>query len=87
MPDRTKRSIVHFASPFTLTGLEGIQPPGDYAVDDDEELMEGLSWLGYRRIATFIHLPAIGADSPTRQMVQIDHTELDAAQERDGLSA
>lgn len=87
MPDRTKRSIVHFASPFTLTGLEGLQPPGDYAVDVDEELMEGLSWLGYRRVATFIHLPAIGANTTTQQMVQIDHSELDTALKRDGVSA
>jgi hypothetical protein len=38
-----------------------IQPPGDYAIDEDEELIDGLSWLAYQRVATFIHLPAISA--------------------------
>lgn len=87
MPDRTTRSIVHFSSPFSLTGLGGIQPPGDYAVDEDEDLIEGVSWLGYRRVATFIHVPAIASPSATRQMVPIDHAELQAALAGDGMRA
>lgn len=87
MPDRTKRSIVHFSSPFTIAGLEGIHPPGDYAVVEDEDLIETLSWQGYRRVATFIHLPAIATRSSVRQMVPIEHAELEAALERDRAQA
>lgn len=87
MPDRTKRSVVHFSSPFTITGLDGIHPPGDYAIDDDEDVMEGLSWVGYRRVATFIHLPSIASHASTRQMVPIDHAELEAALDRDRAHA
>lgn len=41
-----------------LGGLEGKLPAGDYDIDHDEELIDGMSWLAWRRVATFIHLPA-----------------------------
>jgi hypothetical protein len=79
----TKRSIVHFAAPFSLKGIDGTQAPGDYEVDQDEEQIEGVSWLAYRRVGTFIHLPAIGSKSRTSMMVAVDPLELDAALELD----
>jgi hypothetical protein len=36
--------------------LDEVQPPGTYAVNADEELIEGLSFLAYRRVATTIYL-------------------------------
>lgn len=55
---RTKTRTVHFDAPFTLTGLEGVYPPGDYQVQDDEEQITGISWLAYRRVATAIEVVA-----------------------------
>ena len=63
MSTRTKRSIVHFPAPFALAGVDELLPAGDYAVDNDEEPIEGISWLAYHRVATFIHLPAIASTS------------------------
>jgi hypothetical protein len=80
MNTRTKHTTVKFTAPFSLRGVDEIQPPGDYAIDDDEELIDGLSWLTYRRVATFIHLPAISsADRLNRQLVGIDYTGLEGA--------
>ena len=79
MPTRTKRSIVHFPAPFALAGIDGLLPSGDYAIDNDEEPIEGISWLAYRRVATFIHLPTIASTSRTSSMVAADPAELDAA--------
>jgi hypothetical protein len=64
---RTTRITVRLSSPFLLYGFEAPQPGGEYIVDQDDELIEGISWPAYRRIATFIHLPAVqfGA-GPTR---------------------
>jgi len=76
---RTKRSIVRFAAPFSLSGMDGVQQPGDYNVDHDEEEIEGISWLAYRRVGTFIHLPAIGSNSRSSTMVAVDPSELEAA--------
>jgi hypothetical protein len=88
MNTRTKHTTVTFTAPFALSGLDGIQPPGDYAIDEDEELIDGLSWLAYRRVATFIHLPAISsADNLNRQLVGIDYTGLEGALREDAEQA
>ena len=44
---RTTRQIVAFDQPFSLSGVDEVQPAGAYAVDVDEELIEGLSFLAY----------------------------------------
>ncbi|MEK1888590.1 MAG: hypothetical protein AAAB35_13690 [Phyllobacterium sp.] len=83
MTARTRRSIAHFAAPFTLRGLDGIQPAGDYDIDEDEEVIEGLSWLAYQRVATFIHVPARRSGGRRMQLVAIDYTELEMALKKD----
>ena len=84
MDTRTKHTTVTFTAPFALSGVDEIQPPGDYAIDEDEELIDGLSWLTYRRVATFIQLPAVSSTDRLRsQLVAIDHFELEAALRQD----
>jgi len=83
MTTRTIQSVAQFSSPFMLPGFDAPQPAGDYRVDRDEELIEGASWLAWRRVNTFIHLPAISAKRSTQQMVPIDQADLDAALAKD----
>lgn len=83
MSIRTSQVVVRFSSAFLLDGFDAFQPAGDYRIDQDDELIEGISWLAYRRVATFIHLPAIQTGSRPRQMVQIDPADLEAALEKD----
>ncbi len=83
MSGRTTHSIAHFEAPFVLGGLDGMLPAGDYDIDHDEELIDGMSWLAWRRVATFIHLPARTVKSPTSQLVAIDHAELETALRQD----
>lgn len=83
MSTRTTHSVVHFSAPFRLRGVDELQPAGDYAIDEDEDLIEGVSWLAYQRIATFIHLPAISANKMTEQLVQIDFSDLEAVLKQD----
>ena len=88
MNTRTKHTTVRFTAPFSLSGVDEIQPPGDYAIAEDEELIDGLSWLAYRRVATFIHLPAISSTDRLRsQLVGIDHSELEDALREDAEHA
>ena len=88
MTTRTKHTTVRFTAPFSLSGVDEIQPPGDYAIAEDEELIDGLSWLAYRRVATFIHLPAISSTDRLRsQLVGIDHSELEGALREDAEQA
>ena len=76
---RTTREIITFDSPFSLYAADGEQPAGTYAVDIDEELMEGLSFLAYRRVATTIYLPLGYGGSGSVEAVQVDPRELDGA--------
>ena len=69
---RTKRESVTFDRPFSLGAVDGLQPAGTYAVDIDEELMEGLSFLAYQRVATTIYLPLRAGRSGSVQAVRVD---------------
>lgn len=83
MSIRTTQSVVRFSSPFLLYGFDVPQPAGEYRIEHDDELIEGLSWLAYRRVATFIHLPAVAPGRNPEQMVPIDPADLEAALEKD----
>jgi hypothetical protein len=80
---RTTRTTVSFSRPFTLQNLEGIQPAGEYVVLIDDELIEGLSRLAYRRVATLLQTPAVSASQRLTQSFAISQTELDAALMKD----
>lgn len=80
---RTKQRTVNFKAPFTLTGLQGVYPPGDYEILDDEEQITGVSWLAFRRVSTMIEV----ASGNKKSLVEIDPSELDAALENDKLLA
>ena len=56
---RTHGRTVIFLRPFALRGVDGVQPPGAYTVETEEELIEGLSFPAYRRKATVMLLPAL----------------------------
>lgn len=83
MTTRTTQSIVRFQTSFLLPDFVEPQPPGDYQVDRDEELIEGLSWIAWRHVGTFIHLPAIGVRTAIRQLVPIDPAQIDAVTEKE----
>lgn len=84
---RTRSDTVTFARPFVLTGLDGVQPAGSYIVETDEELLPTVSLTAYRRLATWLRLPALSAgtkSAPARtQVAAIDPLELEAAVKRD----
>ncbi|MFP5075676.1 hypothetical protein ACLE20_00040 [Rhizobium sp. YIM 134829] len=78
---RTTSRTVHFNSPFTLPGVTGNYPPGDYRIYDDEEQITGISWLAYRRISTTMEV--VGRQKTSR--IDIDPLDLDAALHEDTL--
>lgn len=80
---RTKQTTVQFSSAFQLPGFDMLQPAGTYRVDYDEEVIDGLSRLAWRRVGAFIHLPAVGMHGSAQQMVPINPADLDAALEQD----
>ena len=81
---RTREKTVSFTKPFVLAGIDHALPAGEYRVKTDEELIEGVSFPVYRRVATMIFVPA-----QTRgaiEMVAIDPAVLQAALDRDAAA-
>jgi hypothetical protein len=81
---RTSNSTVTFIRPFTLSGIDGPQPPGTYAVETDEEQIDGSSPAVYRRVATMIRLPGRPGSGELIQVVTVDPGELSVALLQDG---
>jgi hypothetical protein len=61
MSIRTTRKIVKFSNPFSIEGIDRVLPAGNYEVVTDEELIEGLSFPVYRRVATMLLAPTQSA--------------------------
>jgi hypothetical protein len=76
---RTTQESITFDHPFSLTAVDKVQPAGTYTVEIDEELIEGLSFLAYRRVATTIYLPLVQGNRGSIQAVKVDPQELAAA--------
>ena len=79
---RSLSKTVTFNRPFLLKGVDRMLPAGAYRVVTDEELIEGISFPIYRRVATMIFAPAPHGASSI-EMVTIDPLDLQAALERD----
>ena len=56
MESRTTSKLVTFQRPFTLSGLDGIQPPGTYAIQTEEEMLDTLSFASWRQTGCIILL-------------------------------
>jgi hypothetical protein len=54
MTTRSRRETVHFQHPFRIKGIDRLLAPGAYEVITDEEMIEGLSFPSFRRVATMI---------------------------------
>ena len=83
MTTRTLTQTWRFPRPFTLKNSERIQAPGDYRVVTDEELIDGLSFLAYRRVSTMIFLPGAVPGGSSGEMIPVDPAELETAQGQD----
>ncbi len=79
MENRTTSKLVTFRRSFTLSGLGDVQPPGTYSVRMEEEMLDTLSFIGWRQIATTLQIRSGGV---TEYFV-VDGQDLRAAQLRD----
>lgn len=78
---RTRRETVVFKRPFRLAGIDHLVPAGAYTVVTDEEMIEGLSFTVFRRVATTITVPA--PNSAGMETVAIDPVNLADVQRAD----
>ncbi|MBR0880876.1 hypothetical protein ABIF65_005850 [Bradyrhizobium japonicum] len=83
MTMRSRRETVTFKHPFRIKGIDRLLPPGAYEVITDEEMIEGLSFASFRRVATMIMVPAAPPRNSTMEMISISPVDLADAQRID----
>jgi hypothetical protein len=79
MTIRSRRETVTFKHSFRIRGVDRLLPAGAYEVITDEEMIEGLSFAAFRRIATMIVVPA-ATTRLAMDMISIDSVDLSDAQ-------
>ncbi len=82
MTIRSRRETITFQHPFRIRGVDRLLPPGAYEVVTDEEMIEGLSFAAFRRVATMIMVPSAPRSS-TMEMISIGSVDLSDAQRID----
>ena len=84
---RTRRETVIFKHPVLINGMERQLPAGPYEVVTDEEMLEGLSFPSFRRVATMIMVPGAPPHHRSMEMISISSVDLADAQHRDSVAS
>jgi hypothetical protein len=83
MTTRSKREQIIFKHPFRIKGIERELAAGSYEVVTDDEMIEGLSFPCFRRLATLIMVPGASPHSSSIEMISIDPIDLSNARDTD----
>jgi hypothetical protein len=83
MTMRSRRETITFRHPFRIKGVDRELSAGGYEVITDEEMIEGLSFASFRRVATMIMVPGAAPRASSMEMISISATDLSDAQRLD----
>ena len=83
MSQRISKQLVTFHQPFFLESIEGEWPAGDYTIETEEESIDSVSFLAFRRVGTTMIVHTRRNGRTRHQYVPIDPAELAAALSRD----
>ena len=86
MTTRSRRETVTFRHPFRLSGVDRLLAAGAYEVITDEEMIEGLSFASFRRVATMIMVPGAAPRHSSMEMLSISAVDLSDAQRIDACA-
>ena len=84
---RSRRETVTFRHPFRIKGIDRQLPAGAYEVVTDEELIEGLSFASFRRVATMIMVPGAPPHRQSIEMMSIGSAGLADALQTDAIAS
>jgi hypothetical protein len=83
MTVRSRRETIHFRYDFRIKGIDRQLPAGAYEVVTDDEMIEGLSFPSFRRIATMIMVPGASPHQSSIEMISISSLDLSDARRVD----
>jgi hypothetical protein len=83
MTTRSRRETIHFKHPFRIRGVDRLLPAGAYEVVTDEEMIEGLSFPCFRRVATMLMVPGASLNISSMEMISISSVDLSDAPRND----
>jgi hypothetical protein len=86
MTTRSRRETIHFKHSFRIRGIDRQLPAGAYEIITDEEMIEGLSFPCFRRMATMIMVPG-AASRHSMEMISINPVDLSDAQRSDASAS
>jgi hypothetical protein len=75
---RIRRETLVFSHPFRLRGWKEPHAAGAYALETEEELIDGLSFTAYRRVGTTLTREATPGGH-CRQVIPVDAADLELA--------
>jgi hypothetical protein len=87
MTMRSRRETITFRHPFRIKGIDRQLQAGAYEVVTDEEMIEGLSFASFRRVATMIMVPGAAPRAASMEMISISAIDLSDAQRIDASAA
>jgi hypothetical protein len=87
MTTRVTTKILTFRRPFHLDEIERELPAGTYVVETEEETIDGISFLAYRRVSTSLIIRGYGGAGNSAQMWMVHPDGLEMALERDRAGA
>lgn len=84
MPIRTTQKTMIFRHPFLMQYFDQALPAGSYEVVTEEESLEGLTFLAYRRLQTYIYRQSPPPRTGLAPTYVVDPEDLATAFLRDG---
>jgi hypothetical protein len=87
MTTRSRRETITFKHPFRIEGIDRLLSAGAYEVITDEEMIEGLSFPSFRRVATMIMVPGAAPRTSSMEMISISSIALSDAQRIDASAS
>jgi hypothetical protein len=86
MTTRSRREQIVFKHSFRIKGIERELAAGTYEVVTDDEMIEGLSFPCFRRVATMIMVPGASPRSSSVEMISVSPLDLSNAQDTDAAA-
>jgi hypothetical protein len=83
MTTRSRREQIIFRHSFRIKGIERELAAGIYEVVTDDEMIEGLSFPCFRRLATMIMVPGASPHGSSIEMISISPLDLSDARDTD----